>query len=175
MWCGVLLTDFVWMFVSRIGGGPGPTSLCGVSSFLPGWWVLHDWAVYGGVRLTGAVFLRTWDGRAQSAGLRAGVRIQLGRKICFSYSKSGGKASTAPQPSALFNANLIYFCGLKWPVYEDVHSRLSSIEVNPLTPNDHYRGRTAPLTSKRCILYIYSTNIGTEYFKNGIYSPFFPL
>jgi hypothetical protein len=29
--------DFVWMFVSRIGGGPGPPSLCGVSSFLPGW------------------------------------------------------------------------------------------------------------------------------------------
>ena len=45
---------------------------------------------------------------------------------------------------------------------------------NPLTPNDPYnRGRTAPLTSKRCILYIYSTNIGTEYFKHGIYSPFF--
>ena len=39
---------------------------------------------------------------------------------------------------------------------------------NPLTPNDTYRGRTAPLTSKRCILYIYSTNIGTEYFKHGI-------
>ena len=45
--------------------------------------------------------------------------------------------------------------------------------VNPLTPNDPYRGRTAPLTSKRWILYIYSTNIGTEYFKHGIYSPFF--
>ena len=26
-----------------------------------------------------------------------------------------------------------------------------------------------------CILYIYSTNIGTEYFKHGIYSLFFPL
>jgi len=26
-----------------------------------------------------------------------------------------------------------------------------------LTPNDRYSGRTAPLTSKRCILYIYST------------------
>ena len=25
------------------------------------------------------------------------------------------------------------------------------------------------------ILYIYSTNIGTEYFKHGIYSPFFSL
>ena len=42
-------------------------------------------------------------------------------------------------------------------------------------PNDSYSGRTAPLTSKRCILYIYSTNIGTEYFKHGIYSPFFSL
>ena len=47
--------------------------------------------------------------------------------------------------------------------------------INPLKPNDPYRGRIAPLTSKRCILYIYSTNIGTEYFKHGIYSPYFPL
>jgi hypothetical protein len=38
-----------------------------------------------------------------------------------------------------------------------------------LTPNDHYSGRTAPLTSKRCILYIYSTNIDAEYFKHGMY------
>jgi hypothetical protein len=44
--------------------------------------------------------------------------------------------------------------------------------INPLTPNDHYIGRTAPLTSKRCILYIFSTNIGTEYFKRGICSLF---
>ena len=49
------------------------------------------------------------------------------------------------------------------------------IRVNPLTPNDPCRGRTAPLTSKRYILYIYSTNIGTEYFKHGIHSSFFPL
>jgi len=47
--------------------------------------------------------------------------------------------------------------------------------INPLTPNDDYSGPTAPLTSKLCILYIYSTNIGTEYFKHGTYSPFFPL
>ena len=46
--------------------------------------------------------------------------------------------------------------------------------VNPLTPNGHYRCRTALLTCKRCILYIYSTNIGTEYFKHGIYSPLTP-
>ena len=47
--------------------------------------------------------------------------------------------------------------------------------LNPLTPNEDYSCRTAPLTSKRCILYIYSTHIGTEYFKHGIYTPFFPL
>ena len=46
---------------------------------------------------------------------------------------------------------------------------------NPLTLNDHYSGRTALLTSKRCILYIYSRNIDTEYFKHFIYSPFFSL
>jgi len=56
-------------------------------------------------------------------------------------------------------------------VYENVIGLL----IKPLTPNEPYRGRTAPLTSKRCILYIYSTNIGTEYYKHGIYSPFFSL
>ena len=50
-----------------------------------------------------------------------------------------------------------------------------SARLNPLTPNDLYRGRTAPLTSKRCILYIYSSNIGTEYFKHVIYFPFYSL
>jgi len=48
-------------------------------------------------------------------------------------------------------------------------------KLNPLMPNNDYSGHTTPLTSKRCSLYIYSTNIGTEYFKHGIYSPFFPL
>ena len=47
--------------------------------------------------------------------------------------------------------------------------------INRLKLNDTYVGRTAPLTSKLCILYIYSTNIGTEYFKHALYSPFFSL
>ena len=47
--------------------------------------------------------------------------------------------------------------------------------LNPLKPNDPYSGHTVPLTSKHRILYIYSTNIGTEYFKHGIYSPIFHL
>ena len=44
-----------------------------------------------------------------------------------------------------------------------------------MTPNDPYRGRTASLTSKHRILYIYSTNTGIEYFKHGIHSPCFSL
>jgi hypothetical protein len=36
--------------------------------------------------------------------------------------------------------------------------------INPLTPNGHYSGCTAPLTS---ILNIYSINIRTEYFEHA--------
>jgi len=39
---------------------------------------------------------------------------------------------------------------------------------NPLTPNDLYISRTTPLTSKRYILYLYSTNVGTEHFKHAL-------
>ena len=55
------------------------------------------------------------------------------------------------------------------------YSYLIYLFLNRLTPNDSYMGRNAPLTSNRCILYIYSTNIGTEYFKHALYIPFFPL
>ena len=48
-------------------------------------------------------------------------------------------------------------------------------DFNRLTPDDLYMTRTALLTSKRCILYVYSTNICTEYFKHALHSPFLPL
>jgi len=38
---------------------------------------------------------------------------------------------------------------------------------NHLTPNGHYMGRTAQLSSRCSILCIYSTNIRTEYFKHA--------
>jgi hypothetical protein len=38
-----------------------------------------------------------------------------------------------------------------------------------------YIYRTAPLTYRCCIFFIYSTNIRTEYFKQAAHSPFFPL
>ena len=46
------------------------------------------------------------------------------------------------------------------------HQSSADITINLLTPNDPYMGRTAPLTSKRCILYIYSTNIGHHHHKH---------
>jgi len=63
-------------------------------------------------------------------------------------------------------------CALRYNSNSPYASRVQT-SVNPLTPNDPYSGRTTPLNCKHCILYIYSTNIGTEYFKHGIYSPFF--
>ena len=54
-------------------------------------------------------------------------------------------------------------------------ANIKKLPFNLLTPNDPHMGRTAPLTSKRCILYVYSTNMGTEYFKRALYSPFFSL
>jgi len=47
------------------------------------------------------------------------------------------------------------------------------VDINPLKRNDLYIGRTAPLTSRRCILCIYSTNTRTEYFKHAAHSPLF--
>ena len=63
--------------------------------------------------------------------------------------------------------------------YITTHAQRKKLEknweilINRLTPSDPYMGRTAPLTSKRCILYIYSTNIGIEYIKHALYSPIF--
>ena len=54
---------------------------------------------------------------------------------------------------------------------------LLCVLVNPLAPNDIYIYicRTAQLTSRLCILNIYSRNIFTEYFKHAAHSPFFSL
>jgi len=44
---------------------------------------------------------------------------------------------------------------------------IKATSIITLTPNDLYMCRTAQLTSRCCILYIYSTNIRTEYFKHA--------
>ena len=54
-------------------------------------------------------------------------------------------------------------------------TKFCTVVFNPLAPNDVYIRRTAQLTSRRCILNIYSTNVLTEYFKHAARSPFFSL
>jgi hypothetical protein len=86
------------------------------------------------------------------------------------WSKLPGKLNWLLKSASVTSPLKIVICRGHTHIY--VYCQLS---INPLTPNDPYRGRTAPLTSKRCILYIYWTNIVTEYFKRGIYSPLFSL
>ena len=93
------------------------------------------------------------------------------------------RRQTVKQPTVLdssWNLNHIVFEGSVTCYVTNTYGRvdvsgdrLLSIIIIRLTPNDPYMGRTAPLTTKRCILYIYSTNVGTEYFKHALYSPFF--
>ena len=76
---------------------------------------------------------------------------------------------------------LAYLLALPWTTCAIQKHSISSQRIhhkplfNHLTPNGHYMGRTAQLTSRCCILCIYSTNIRTEYFKHAAYSPSFPF
>jgi predicted membrane protein len=52
--------------------------------------------------------------------------------------------------------------------------KYQALYINHLTPNGHFSRRTAPLTYRCCIFFIYSTDIRTEYFKHAAQSKFFP-
>jgi hypothetical protein len=56
----------------------------------------------------------------------------------------------------------IYNCA--WSLFHLIFSTFNTLLplFNPLTPNNHFSGCTTPLTSKRCILYVYSRNIGVN-------------
>jgi len=100
------------------------------------------------------------------------VFLHLMYKRMWNYVIHNNFACTGYQiiSSSIYNISVVWVTATMITCsYEGCSQRL-----NPLTPNDHYSGRTATLTSKSCLLYIYSSNIGTEYFKHGIYSSFFP-
>jgi len=71
--------------------------------------------------------------------------------------------------------NVVVSSLINRPVLEADQSSLPSAKINLLTPNVNYSGRTAPQSSKVAFYIFIQTNISTEYFKRGIYSPFFSL
>ena len=101
--------------------------------------------------------------------LSCSVKVQIGTRL---------HTVVAAVCNGIHTHNLCCVCRMKSTevtVSVSILILAGSLVFNPFDTKDDYSGRTAPLTSKRCILYIYSTNIGTEYFKHGIYCPFFPL
>jgi hypothetical protein len=97
-------------------------------------------------RVSSTVFLHNVDGVGQTVNRHLVTRTQLIIAFCQETCNNG------------------------WQKLIHVRFRF-----NPLKPNNPHMGRTALLTSRRCILYIYSTNIRSEYFKHAAHSPFFPL
>jgi len=112
--------------------------------------------------------------------------------LCVQWKTPDDGQRNCPKHVEFYSKNkfekLVYLVGFIIGIYHDAQSperhfrrhvttspynAVKCVLFNPLTPNDHYSARTASLTSKRCILCIYSTNTGTEYFKHGIYCPFF--
>ena len=109
----------------------------------------------------------------------------------FCYHPQGDFTALWPADHILVFLLAVHLC-LLWDRYctwvtfttcascQQYSCHLTSI-INPLAPNDIYTHthththirRTAQLTSRRCILNIYSTNILTEYFKHAAHSPFF--
>ena len=98
---------------------------------------------------------------------------KINRRLLYYVTVGRLRTISASRIRVFVAVNVLF--GEQPPTFRNTVAILLAWKMNLLTPNDPYRGRTAPLTSKSCILYIYSTNIGTEYFKHGIYSPFFHL
>jgi hypothetical protein len=77
--------------------------------------------------------------------------------------------NTLPSYTSISNAavgNTIHpICRLTTYIYIYIHTHT----------HIQYICRTAQLTSRRCILNIYSTNVRCEYFKHAAQSPFFSL
>jgi len=125
------------------------------------------------VKLTCLERLRFWQKKSRQVNGPADMESDrdraasndLDRKECCSRASSASYPLDGKQ-KAIFMDVTLYRFGICIYLMK---------RINPLTLNDSYSGRTATLTSKGCILYIYSTNIGNEYFKYDINSPFLSL
>ena len=111
--------------------------------------------------------------------------------ICYCYTSYGQVTWSFMTSSLMACVN----CGISFSSYQRFHLRVGFspvmyclcynvkvtshnsyvywVRLNSSAPNVVYVSRTAQLTSRRCILNIYSTNVLNEYFKHAAHSPFF--
>ena len=121
--------------------------------------------------------------------------IGIVRKYKFGMVTRGGESNSDPHDyeQERYTATSVAYCVLEliscvtkltWGTWlKEVTALNRSAEhlnrywklFDPLMPNDPSMGRTASLTSRRCILYIYSTDIRNECFKHAAHCPFFSL
>ena len=85
-------------------------------------------------------------------------------RVTFLWVKQREREVNLPPPSSAKVKNKWMYTSTPPRSLYGVDWENTKLCFNPLTPNDPYRGRTASLTSKRCILYIYSTNTAIKYF-----------
>ena len=95
---------------------------------------------------------------------------------CFQMCQLGLKSQTSIQPKCTYHQNKYSHVLLEHQSLVchclDLRTRLNILSLT-LWGLTKYICRTAQLTSRRCILNIYSTNILAEYFKHAAYSSFF--
>ena len=101
----------------------------------------------------------------RNAKVHTDLRMEMVTTESVKFPKKHWRKASPPRQRRSYPADW-----QQWTGVEASTNWAGVVIINPLTPNDAFSGRTAPLTSKRCILYIYSTNIGTEYFKHCISS-----
>ena len=93
-------------------------------------------------------------------------RILNNPNVYFHVQRSSPLVFISGHINALANFMFLVPCIAIQSCNVNQHNALFKL-INPLKPNDLKKRRTAQLTSRCCILYIYSTNIRTKYFKHA--------
>ena len=85
------------------------------------------------------------------------VQVEMNNMYINIGANNGGEKfeQKTPQKIHFYNRDKVYLLDGTKRIFICNSYQLRLQRINRLTPNDPYMGRTAPLTSKRCILYIY--------------------
>ena len=92
-----------------------------------------------------------------SRNLAATQTIIFTRAVHLSFHPIDKNASCSYGRFTYVNEKLWSSLNLEFSVSSShTHTHTQSVRFNHLTPNDHFSGRTAPLTSRCCIFYLFN-------------------